>query len=220
MSQLFEFEAKSRTETGRAAARLLRREDDRVPAIVYGAGKEPAMISLMHKDVLKALDHEAVYSHILTLKTDGKAEKVVLKDLMRHPSKPKVLHIDFLRVSGKEKLTMHVPLHFEGEEKAPGVKAGGSVSKLMADLEVSCLPADLPEYIAIDISGMEIGDAIHLSQVKLPKGVSLAHAVVDDLHDQAVVSIHAPRTQAEELDTAAPVAPETVILTEKESEAD
>lgn len=215
MSELFEFEAHVRTETGSAAMRRLRREDQ-VPAIVYGAGKEPALISIMHKEVLKALGHEAVYSHILTIKTNGKAEKVVLKDLLRHPSKPKVLHMDFLRVSGKEKLTMHVPLHFEGDASSPGLKAGGVLSKLMTDLEVTCLPADLPEYIAIDISKMDIGDAIHLSEITLPKGVALLHAVVDEEHDQAVVSIHAPKAQAaEETETETP---ETVILAEKDKE--
>lgn len=206
MSDLFEFEAQARTARGGAAARRLRRED-RVPAVVYGAGKAPVSISLLHKDVMKALEHEAVYSHILTLKTDGKAEKVVLKDVLRNPSQPKVLHVDFYRVSSKEKLTMQVPVHFEGEEEAPGLKDGGVLSKLMTELELSCLPKDLPEYIVVDISKLDMGHAIHLSEIKLPAGVEFLHPV-DEEHDQAVVSIHAPKEEepeelAEEAEAAA-----------------
>lgn len=200
MSELFEFEAQIRTEHGKAASRRMRRIEDKVPAIVYGAGKEPTSISILHKDVLRALKNEAVYSHILTLKIDGKPESVVLKAMMRHPSKPVVQHIDFLRVNAKEKLTMNVPLHFEGEELSPGVKANGVLSKLMTELEVSCLPGNLPEFIAVDISTMAVGDSVHLSEVPMPKGVELLHAVVDDEHDHAVVSIHAP--QKEEVDDA------------------
>lgn len=197
MSELFEFEAQVRTDLGKSAARRLRRLEDKVPAIVYGAGKEPVALSILHKSVIKALEQEAVYSHILTLKFDGKSEKVVLKDLLRHPSKPKILHMDFLRVNTKEKLTMHVPLHFEGDEKSPGLKDGGVLSKVMTELEITCLPSNLPEYIAVDISGMEMGDAIHITEVVLPKGVELAHAVEDDEHDHPVVSIHAPKAEAE-----------------------
>lgn len=216
MSVSFEFEAQTRTATGKPGARRLRSED-KVPAIVYGAGKEPMPISLSHNKVIKALEHEAVYSHILTLKVDGQAEKVVLKALMRHPTKPKILHMDFLRINTKEKLTMRVPLHFLGEAKAPGIKEMGILSKLITHLDVSCLPSDLPEYIEVDISGLGIGDSIHMSAVQLPKGVTLAHAIVDEEHDQVVVSIHESRAE-EETDTAAPVAVETVITGQKSPE--
>lgn len=190
MSENFEFEAQERTDLGKAASRRLRRLEDKVPAVIYGAGKEPQTISLLHKRVLQALSHEAVYSHILTIKLNGKSEKVVLKDMMRHPFKPKVMHMDFLRVSTKDKLTMNVPLHFINEEEAPGVKAGGVVSKQMTELEVACLPAHLPEFIEVDMGTMAIGDAVHLLDIKLPKGVELAHAVEDEEHNQVVIGIH------------------------------
>lgn len=198
MSENFEFEAQVRTDLGKAASRRLRRLEDKVPAVIYGAGKEPQTISLLHKRVLQALSHEAVYSHILTIKLDGKSEKVVLKDMMRHPFKPKVMHMDFLRVSTKEKLTMNVPVHFINEEAAPGVKAGGVVSKLETELQVSCLPANLPEFIELDMGAMEIGDTLHLLDVKLPKGVELLHPVEDEEHNHAVVSIHMAKQSTSE----------------------
>lgn len=216
MSVSFEFEAQARVATGKPAARRLRFED-KVPAIVYGAGKGPMPISLSHNKVIKALEHEAVYSHILTLNIGKDSEKVVLKALSRHPFKPKIMHMDFLRINTKEKLTMRVPLHFLGEAKSPGIKDGGVLSKLIAQLDISCLPADLPEYIEVDISAMAIGDTIHLSAITLPKNVALAHAIVDHDHDQIVVSIHEPRAEEVE-ETAAPVAVETVITGQKTPE--
>src|SRR3990167_1693489 len=216
MSVSFEFEAEVRQATGKPAARRLRSED-KVPAIVYGAGKEPMPICLSNNKVIKALDHEAVYSHILTLKVNNSAEKVVLKSLMRHPTKPKIMHMDFLRINTKEKLTMRVPLHFLGEAQSPGVKDGGILSRLITHLDVSCLPMDLPEYVEVDISALTIGDSIHMSTIKLPEKVTLAHAIVDEEHDQVVVSIHQPRAEEPE-ETAAPEATETVITGQKEVE--
>ena len=218
MSVSFEFEAQTREGTGKPAARRLRRED-RVPAIVYGAGKEPMPISLSHNKVIKALEHEAVYSHILTLTVGKESEKVVLKALMRHPTKPKIMHMDFLRINTKEKIHMRVPLHFTGESKAPGLKDGGLLSKLITHMDVTCLPLDLPEFIEVDISALGMGDSIHVTAVKMPKGVALTHAVADEEHDQVVVSIHEPRAE-ESVDTAAPVAVETVITGQKAPEAE
>ncbi|EKD77822.1 MAG: 50S ribosomal protein L25 [uncultured bacterium] len=223
MSVSFEFEAQARQSTGKPAARRLRRED-RVPAILYGAGKEPMPISLSHNKVIKALEHEAIYSHILTLNVEGASEKVVLKALMRHPTKPKIMHMDFLRINTKEKIHMRVPLHFLGEAKSPGLKDGGVLSKLITHLEITCLPLDLPEFIEVDVSGLTIGDSIHLSVISMPNNVVLTHAIADEEHDQVVVSIHAPREEEPE-ETAAPVAVETVITgqkaeTEEEAAAD
>ncbi len=216
MSVSFEFEVQPREASGKAAARRLRSKEDRVPAIVYGAGKEPMPISLSHNKVIKALDHEAVYSHLLTLNHGKDAEKVVLKALMRHPTKPKILHMDFLRINTKEKLTMRVPLHFVGEAKSPGLKDGGVLVKPISHLDISCLPLELPEFIEIDISEMNIGDSLHLSSIKMPHGVTLAHAIDED-HDQSVVSIQEPRAEEPE-ETAAPVAVETVITGQKTPE--
>ena len=140
------------------------------------------------------LENEAFYSHILSLTVDGgKAEKVVLKDVQRDPAKPKILHVDFQRVSEKDKLHMHVPLHFVGEDVAPGVKAGGLISHLMSNLDVACLAKDLPEYIEVDVSQMDTGDSLHLSDIKLPEGVEITALAQGEDHDLPVVSIHAPR---------------------------
>jgi len=215
MSVSFEFEAQVREASGKPAARRLRRED-KVPAILYGAGKEPMPISLSHNKVIKALEHEAIYSHILTLNIDKNSEKVVLKALSRHPFKPKILHMDFLRINTKEKLHMRVPLHFLGEAKSPGLKDGGILTKLITHLDVTCLPLDLPEYVEVDISALAIGDSIHMSTITLPKNVALTHAI-DHEHDQVVVSIHEPRAEEPE-ETAAPVAVETVITGQKTPE--
>lgn len=216
MSVSFEFEAQTRIGTGKPAARRLRSED-KIPAIVYGAGKEPMPISLSHHKVSKALEHEAVYSHILTLSLNGQSEKVVLKAIARHPTKPRIIHMDFLRINTKEKIHMRVPLHVTGEAKAPGLKDGGVLTKLMSHLEITCLPLDLPEYIEVDISALNIGDSIHLTQITIPAAVALTHAVTDEEHDQVVVSIHEPRAEEPE-ETVAPVAVETVITAQKTPE--
>ncbi len=197
MKDVFVVEAQSRTDTGKGASRRLRRAG-LVPGIIYGAHQDPAMISLVHSDLVQHLDHEAFYSHVLTLNVDGKGQQVILKDLQRHPAKPFVMHADFLRVSAKEKLKTQVPLHFVGETTAPGVKAGGVVSHLISDVEVSCLPGDLPEFIEIDISSLEMGGAVMLSEIALPKGVELPALAQDEPQDEQVVSIHPPHTGGDE----------------------
>lgn len=197
MSAIFELNAQHRLTSGKGASRRLRHQEQ-VPGIVYGSDKPAQSITLAHNEVIKALQHEAFYSHILTLHVDGTAQKVVLKALQRHPFKPKILHMDFLRVDATHKLNMHVPLHFTGEDVAPGIKEQGLLTKNMIDVEIRCLPAKLPEFINVDVSGLNIGDAIHLTQIQLPEGVELAHKVEDELHDTVVVSIHAPRGASEE----------------------
>lgn len=190
---IFELTGESRKDVGKGASRRLRHEDA-VPAIIYG-GKEPAHnITLAQKSVRKALQHEAFYSHILTLHIDGKAQSVVLKDLQRHPYKPIIMHMDFQRISANEKLHMRVPIHFLNEEKAPGVKAGGIVSHSMKDIEVSCLPADLPEFIAVDMANVELDGSVHLSEITAPKGVEF----VIHGEDHTVAAIHLPRVVVEE----------------------
>ncbi len=208
MANHFEFEAQSRATSGTSAARRMRLQEDRIPAVLYGAGKPTVSISLPHNFVLRALEHEAVFSHILTLKTGSESEKVVIKAVGRHPVQPRILHMDFLRINMSEKLVMRVPLHFHGEDKSQGLKDGGVMLKLMADLEISCLPDQLPEFITVDISALNMHESIHLSAIQLPEGVSLAHPIVDEEHDQQVVSIHEPR--AEEVDEAPAVAADAV----------
>ncbi|MFC1684851.1 50S ribosomal protein L25/general stress protein Ctc [Pseudomonadota bacterium] len=197
MSISFEVQAETRDDMGKGASRRLRRAGQ-VPAIIYGAHKEPTMITLAHNELIKNLEHEAFYSHVLDLKLGSKKEQVVLKDLQRHPSKPFILHVDFLRVSAKEKLRMHVPLHFMNEDTAPGVKQGGRVAHTLTDIEVSCLPKDLPEYIEIDMSEVEIGQAIHLSELALPKGIEIPALAQGAEQDAVVVSIHAAKVVSED----------------------
>ena len=190
----FELNAQVRTGAGKGASRRLRRER-KVPAILYGGGKDPQPVVLDHNELLRKLEQESFYSHILTVKVDGRMEKAVLRDLQRHPSKPMVMHVDLQRVSETEELRMRVPLHFIGGDVAPGVKqAGGVVSHLMVDVEVACLPKDLPEYIEVDISQLNIGESIHLSGLKLPadvKLVELLHGGPE--HDLPVVAVHHAR---------------------------
>ena len=187
MSVNFDVAAVPRSDTGKGASRRLRRQG-LVPAIVYGGHQDPLMVSLRHNEVLRHLEHESFYSHVLNLKVgEDSSATVVLKDLQRHPAKPFILHVDFMRVSQDEKLRMVVPLHFLNAEKSPGIKAGGNASHAMTDVEITCLPKDLPEFIAIDLSGMEVGDIVHLADLQLPEGVALAH-VADT--DEAVVVMH------------------------------
>jgi len=198
MQENFEIDAVSRDLQGKGASRRLRREG-MVPGIIYGGGAEPTMFATKHNTLLQHLEHEAFYSHILTVNLDGKSERVVLKDLQRHPSKPFVMHLDLLRVAEGEKLKMNVPLHFLNEETAPGIKAGGVATHTLTDVEVICEPKDLPEFIEVDMGGMEIGDTVHLSELKLPAGVELvALSHGDETHDTGVVAIHATRGGAAE----------------------
>lgn len=221
MSAIYELTAEIRSDLGKGASRRLRRKDDKIPAIIFGGGKDPSALTLDHKTVTKALENEGFYSHILTLHIDGQKQQAVLKDLQRHPYKPRILHMDFLRINPHDKITMHVPLHFIGADVAPGVKdSGGIVSHLLTSVDIKCLPADLPEYIEVDISQLSLDESVHLSHLKLPKGVeviALAHG--DDL---PVASIHIPRAVIEEApaeettegETAAAATPEEAENTE------
>jgi len=189
---IFELEAESRSDMGKGASRRLRR-DGKVPAIMYGGDADPQSISLIHSELLKSLDHEAFYSHILTVKVDGKATKAVLRDMQRHPSKPVIMHMDFQRIDEKKPIRVHVPLHFAGEETAPGVKAGGMVNHELIEVELEVLPKHLPEFIEVDISGMEVGESVHLTDLKLPESGVLVELGRGEGHDLPVVSMHARR---------------------------
>lgn len=188
----FDINAQSRSDVGKGASRRLRREG-KVPAVMYGAGKDALALTLDHDEIFHHLEHEAFYSHILSVKVDGKAEKAVLKDVQRHPSKPKIQHVDFQRVSETDKIHMHVPLHFIGEDVSVGVKAGGLVSHLMTSVDIVCLAKDLPEYIEVDVTALDVGDSIHMSHIKLPKGVEIPALAQGPDHDLPVVSIHTPK---------------------------
>jgi large subunit ribosomal protein L25 len=199
---VFELEAESRSDQGKGASRRLRR-DGKVPAIMYGADVDPQAITLVHSEIIKRLEHEAFYSHILTVNVDGKGTKAVLRDMQRHPAKPVIMHMDFQRVDENKPIHVNVPLHFIGADVAPGVKAGGMVAHDLIGVELGVLPAHLPEYIEVDISGMDIGDALHLSDLKLPETGVLVELARGEGHDLPVVSIHAPRGGGDEDEEAA-----------------
>lgn len=198
MNTEFVLNGEVRNKTGKSAARRLR-NTEKVPAILYGGNQEPIQLAFSHAELIHQLENEAFYSHILTLNVDGKEHKAVLKDLQRHPSKPKVLHMDLQRVSETEKLIMHVPLHFIGEDIAPGVKvSGGNISHQMSNVEVRCLAKHLPEFIEVDLSSLGLNESIHLSDLKLPQGVELIELIHGADHDLPVASINPPRGAAVE----------------------
>jgi large subunit ribosomal protein L25 len=203
MSEDFVLNAVAREDLGKGASRRLRRLADQVPAVIYGGKTAPASISVSHKDLLKQLENEAFYSHIISLNVDGKAQDVILKDLQRHPSKPMVLHADFLRVSKSTKLHTQVPLHFINEATSKGVKTqGGKVVHNLVQLDITCLPADLPEFIEVDLGNMEVGQILHISDLKLPKGVSSVALGQGADHDLAVVTIQKPKGGADDEEAA------------------
>ena len=198
---IFELEAESRSDNGKGASRRLRR-DGMVPAVIYGGSEEPQSIKLVHSEILKRLDHEAFYSHILTVNIDGKPSKTILRDMQRHPAKPVIMHMDFMRVDENKPIRVHVPLHFIGADVAPGAKAGGLVSHDLVEVALEVLPKHLPEYIEVDISAMDIGDSLHLSDLKVPETGSLVELARGEGHDLPIVSIHVRRGGAEEDETA------------------
>ena len=201
MAISFELNAEPRTDTGKGASRRLRHAG-KVPAIMYGGGKDPESLMLSHNEVLRNLAHEAFYSHILTIKSGGSETSAILRDLQRHPSRPVILHMDLQRINASEQLKTQSPVHILGEDNCAAVKAGGLVSHDLTEVAIECLPKDLPEYLEIDISDMEVGDVKHLSDMKVPEGVTLSDLVREN--DLAVVSIHAKRAEVEE--EAAPAA--------------
>ena len=191
----FDLHAQPRAQTGGAAMRRLRRAGQ-VPGVVYGAGGETVAIALAHSELARHLEQESFYSHILTLHLDGGQEQVVLRGVQRHPVRAEVLHVDLLRVRRDEKIRMLVPLHFLGEDEAPGVRQqSGLVSHLLAEVEVSCLPSQLPEFLPVDVSGLHIGEPVHLSALSLPEGVELV--ALEHGQDPAVVIINVRREQIE-----------------------
>ncbi|MBS0286251.1 MAG: 50S ribosomal protein L25/general stress protein Ctc [Proteobacteria bacterium] len=199
----FELDVMPRETLGKGASRRLRSRESKVLGIVFGGDEKSQPIMLDHNSVIRALENEAIYSHILTLNQQGKKSKVVLKDIQRHPYKPRIMHMDFMRINENKPIFMHIPLHFPGQEVAPGVVLGGGiVTHHMVELEVKCLPRDLPEYIEIDLTNAELDTVVHLSQVKLPKGVEMVAVVHSHEDDLPVVSIHKPKIVVEEVEEA------------------
>jgi large subunit ribosomal protein L25 len=217
VKESFVVNAELRTDQGKAASRRLRRTG-KVPAVIYG-GKDPAQqLALSHHEMAKHLETEAFYSHILTLKFGGKEQQAVLKDIQRHPAQPVLMHFDFQRVFADVAIRMTVPLHFIGGDKCPGVKVdGGLVEHTLVQVEVECLPKDLPEFIEVDLSNMKLNETVHLSQLKLPAGVTLIE--LRHGNDQTVASVHIPRVIVEEAPVAE-IAPAEVPALAVKSDAE
>ncbi|BBA35244.1 ribosomal 5S rRNA E-loop binding protein Ctc/L25/TL5 [Methylocaldum marinum] len=184
----FVFEADLRVGTGKRDARRLRRAGN-VPAVLYGGGAQPIGLVLQHNKVLKNLENDAVYSHVLTVKIDGREERAILKGLQRHPSKPIIMHMDFQRVSRGETIRVHVPLHFANQDISVGVKKGGVVTHNLVDVEVACTPDKLPEYLEVDLANVDIGQSVHLSDLTVPDGVEILALAHGPEHDLPVAAI-------------------------------
>jgi len=200
MKTSFELVAEFRETQGKGASRRLRHEG-KVPAILYGGDAGARALTLSHQKLMVMLDNERFYSTILNLKVGDQSQAAILKDVQRHPYKNAVMHIDFQRVDENEKIRISIPLHFTGAAVSPGVKSqGGIVSHMRNEVEVSCLPKDLPEFIEVDISGLSLNESIHLSQLKIPAGVALIDLAKEDA---AVVAIHSPRAEEPEPTAAA-----------------
>jgi len=210
MAITHEISAELRNNEGKGASRRLR-HSGKVPAIVYGGTANPISIQMEHNSIYLASQNEWFYSAILDLKLDGKNQKVLLRDLQRHPFKPQIMHLDFQRVDENKAIRIRVPLHFLNQETSPAGKTSGVlISHALNELEVSCLPKDLPEFIEVDLANLQIGDIVHISDLKLPQGVEIPELRLGKEHDQAVVTAQAVRAEAEPAaasETATPAAP-------------
>ena len=188
----FEVVARPRAELGTNASRRLRREG-RIPAILYGGGKDSTPLSLEENRIRKQIENEAFAAHVLTVKVGGEESQAVLKSVHRDPATERVIHMDFQRISATSEIHMHVPLHFVNEEDCPGKRAGGIVTRLLVEVEVGCLPKDLPEYIEVDMSVLDVGDSVHLSELRLPEGVHVMALAHNPDNDQPVVNVQHPQ---------------------------
>ena len=190
MNDDFDLIAEIREDQGKGASRRLR-HDGKVPAIIYGAGRPPRALVFDHNRVIQQLENESFFSSVLNIKVGNKSQAAILKDVQRHPAKPIVMHMDFQRIVEDEEIKMSVPLHFIGEDVAPGVKqGGGAVSHLMNEVDIVCLPRHLPEFIDVDVSELELHEMLSLSDIKLPEGVSIPALAQGPEADRPIVSIH------------------------------
>ncbi|HET6553838.1 MAG TPA: 50S ribosomal protein L25/general stress protein Ctc [Dyella sp.] len=210
MATTHEIKATARNDEGKGASRRLRHAGF-VPAVVYGAGQAPQSIQIEHNTILLAAKNEWFFSSVLDLSVDGKVQKVLVRDWQKHPYKLQMLHMDFQRVDENAAIHLHVPLHFLNQEKsAAGKTSGVVISHNLTEVEISCLPKDLPEFIELDLTDLKPGDIVHLSQLKLPKGVEIVALHLGADHDIAVVTANTVKEEAEETpaegDAAAPAA--------------
>jgi len=181
----YSLNAVERTDKGTKASRRLRRHGW-VPANVYGAGKDPHMVAVGENELLHLMEEEGFFSSLVSIEGLNERQDVLVRGVQMHPYKPKAIHVDFQRVKADQKLTLNVPLHLTGDDTAPGVREGGTVSHLVHEVEITCLPKNIPEYLEVDVSGLEIGDTLHLSDIPAPAGVEISF---DEETDQPVVTV-------------------------------
>ena len=194
MPQSIELNASLRSDLGTGASRRLRRPGEKLPGIIYGGEKAPQPVTLNANEFTKAMQQEAFFSQIVSVRVDGTEQQALVRDLQLHPVSEKVLHVDFLRVDADKPIHTHVPLHFVNEDKCVGVRTGGgSIAHTLVDVEVSCLPKDLPEFIEVDVVALELGQSLHLSDLEIPEGVALVALGYGEDHDISVVSVQQPR---------------------------
>ncbi len=200
MSQQLQISAISREAFGTAASRRLRRLEERVPGIIYGGDTAPRPLSLNVHELARVMQNDAFHAQILDVVVDGASEQAVVRALQRDPASDRVLHIDFLRVRADRVIQVHVPLHFLNEDDCVGVRMGGNISHNLIEVEVSCLPADLPEFIELDVGDLELGETLHLSDLQPPEGVSIVALMYGEERNIPVVSVQTPRGGAGDLD--------------------
>jgi len=191
MSEVLSINAEIREDMGKGASRRLR-HNGKIPAVIYGTGKKPVALTLNHDELSHALENEAFYSQIIEIRAGDVTQKAILKDLQRHPYKPLLVHADFMRINMKETLTTHVPLHFINAENCTGVKEeGGQLTHLMNDVEVTCLPSNIPEYIEIDVTNIALGSTLHLSEITAPDGIEFSAITGPDsgTHDLGLAAV-------------------------------
>ena len=194
MSEAFIVVAETRVDEGKGASRRLRRLEGKMPAVIYGIDQEAQSLTLIRKDFEYMLENEACFSSILEVQVDGKSQNAIIKDIQRHPAKGFPMHADFLRVRMDQAIKVNVPLHFINEEQCTGVKLGGGmIQKQATDIEIQCLPKDLPEYLEVDMLEVELGGIVHLSDITLPEGAIATALELGDDHDLAIASVIAPR---------------------------
>jgi len=217
----FELNAELRTDLGKGASRRLRQRTGQVPGIIYGAGKNPVSITLKSNEISKATLSEAFYSSIIAVNLAGKVEKAIVKAMQRHPAKDHVMHMDFLRIDDKKELHINVPLHFINEDTCIGVKiGGGKISHTMSEVEVACLPDDLPEYIEVDMLEVQVDQVLHLSDIKLPKGVRIIALSHGADHDHPIAAIHVPKAATADAAADAAIAADAAAAAADKKEAD
>lgn len=195
-------EAELRTDMGKGASRRLRRLENKIPAIIYGGDKEAQPVYLFANKVIKALESESIYSSVFDVKVNGAVDRVILKDLQRHPYKPVILHMDLQRVAASDVLVKLVPLHFINEKSAKGLLAGGMLNHLMTQVEIRCEAQHLPEFIEVDVKHLGLNDVLHLSDLKLPNGVELAVDPMVGDHNHPVVGVHVSKAAVSHDDEA------------------